>query len=189
MVLSSSNVVDAPSTSVYALSKMLSEQVSNMYRASYGVKTVSLRYGAVFGIWKGAATSLPARLIRLLVEAAVAGKPAVIDDPLLIWQGVDSFVDARDCAEANVAAVLAENPVTAIYDIALSHGLAFDEIAAGRQKCFPSSTHYQVKLKPVCRISRQTSGQGRQRPSRERARLQPRYSIGATVDEAIRFIS
>jgi UDP-glucose 4-epimerase len=191
VVLSSSNVVDAPSTSVYALSKMLSEQVSNMYRASYGVKTVSLRYGAVFGIWKGAATSLPARLIRLLVEAAVAGKPAVIDDPLLIWQGVDSFVDARDCAEANVAAVLAENPVTAIYDIAPSHGLAFDEIVAAVKKCFPKfELDYQVKPEtgfagyPVKQAVKVDNG-----PAAKELGFTPRYSIGATVDEAIRFIS
>jgi nucleoside-diphosphate-sugar epimerase len=191
VVLSSSNVVEAPSTSVYALSKMLSEQVTNMYRDSYGVKALSLRYGAVFGTWSGAATSLPARLMRVLVEAAVAGKPAVINDPLLTWQGVDSFVDARDCAEANAAAVLAEAPVTAIYDIAPGKGLAFDEIVAAIKERFPKfEVDHQVKTQtgfagyPVKHAVTVDNG-----PAAKELGFTPRYSIGATVDEAIRFIS
>ena len=88
VVLSSSNVVETPSTSVYALSKSLSEQISGMYRRSYAVAVVSLRYAAVFGAWNGPPTSIPARLMRLMVDAALQRRPAVIEDPMLIWRGV-----------------------------------------------------------------------------------------------------
>jgi nucleoside-diphosphate-sugar epimerase len=191
VVLSSSNVVAAPTTSVYALTKMLCEQVSNMYRSSYDVRAVSLRYGAVFGVWKGPATSLPARLIRLLVEAAVAQKPAVISDPLLVWQGVDSFVDARDCAQANVAAVLAENPITATYDVAPPEGLAFADIVAAVTRRYPGfEIDYRVKTEtgfagyPVKHAVDVES-----EPAARELGFRPQFSINATIDEAIKYIA
>ena len=189
IVLSSSNVVEAPSTSVYALSKSLSEQISNMYRRSYAVTVVSLRYAAVFGAWNGPPTSIPARLMRLMVDAALQGKPAVIEDPMLIWRGVDSFVDARDCAAANAAAVLAENPVTGVYDVAPAQGLAFDEIVSAIQSRFPD-------FKVDYRVTTETGFAGypvRDRVSVDSATAKreigfsPRFSIRDTVDEAARF--
>ncbi len=189
IVLSSSNVVEAPSTSVYALSKSLSEQISNMYRRSYAVTVVSLRYAAVFGAWNGPPTSIPARLMRLMVDAALQGKPAVIEDPMLIWRGGDSFVDARDCAAANAAAVLAENPVTGVYDVAPAQGLAFDEIVSAIQSRFPD-------FKVDYRVTTETGFAGypvRDRVSVDSATAKreigfsPRFSIRDTVDEAARF--
>lgn len=189
VVLSSSNVVETPSTSVYALSKSLSEQISGMYRRSYAVAVVSLRYAAVFGAWNGPPTSIPARLMRLMVDAALQRRPAVIEDPMLIWRGVNSFVDARDCAAANVAAALAENPVTGVYDVAPAQGLAFDEIVAAIQSRFPD-------FKVDYRVTTETGFAGypvRDKVSVDSAtakreiNFSPRFSIVDTVDETARF--
>ncbi len=190
VVQSSSNVVGAPGTSVYALTKMISERVAGMYRASYGVEAVSLRYGAVFGAWKGPPTSIPARLLRLLVEAAVKQKAAVIDDPMYIWQGVDSFVDARDCAAANVAAVLVEKPVTAVYDVAPAKGLAFEDIIQALKRRHPDfQTDFRVTtdngfagypVKTEVNVDAATA--------QREIGFTARYSIGDTIEEAARFV-
>jgi UDP-glucose 4-epimerase len=191
VVLSSSNVVEAPSTSVYALSKSMAEQATAMYRRSYNVAAVSLRYAAVFGAWSGPPTSIPTRLMRMLVESAVRRQTAVIEDPLFIWRGVDSFVDARDCAAANAAAVLAESPVTGVYDVAPAQGLAFDEIVSAIRQRYPDFTiDYRVKaetgfagypVKDAVAVDSATA-------AREIG-FSPRFSIGDTVDETARFVA
>jgi nucleoside-diphosphate-sugar epimerase len=191
VVQSSSNVAEAPATSVYSLTKMVSERVSTMYRTSYGVRVVSLRYGAVFGAWNGPATSLPARLLRLLVDAAVKRQIAVIDDPLLLWRGVDSFVDARDCAAANVAAVLADNPATGVYDVAPAKGLAFDEIIDAVHQRYPDfKTDFRATtetgfagypMKSAVSVDAETT--------EKEIGFKTRYAIGDTVEEAARFVS
>jgi UDP-glucose 4-epimerase len=191
LVQASSNVVDAPGTSVYALTKMVSERISTMYRNSYQVDVVSLRYGAVFGAWKGPATSLPTRLMRLLVKAAVERESAVIDDPVLAWQGVESFVDARDCARGNVTAVLADNPKTRIYDVAPAKGLAFDEIADAIRQRYPD-------FKVDFRVSVKTGFAGY--PVKDRVEVdsataeteigfKPIHAIGDTIEETARFLT
>jgi UDP-glucose 4-epimerase len=189
IVLSSSNVVEAPSTSVYALSKYLSEQVTKMYRQSYGVKAVSLRYAAVFGAWNGPPTSIPARLMRMMVDAAVQKKPAVIEDPLFIWKGVDSFVDARDCAAANVAAALADNPVTAVYDVAPAKGLAFEEIVSAIHSRFPDfNVDYRVTTdKGFAGYPVKDQVQVDNEAAKREIGFTPRFSIRDTVDETARF--
>lgn len=191
VVLSSSNVVEAPSTSVYALSKSMAEQATAMYRRSYNVTAVSLRYAAVFGAWSGPPTSIPARLMRTLVESAVRKETAVIEDPMFVWRGVDSFVDARDCAAANVAAVLADKPVTGVYDVAPARGLAFEEIVSAIRQRYPDfSIDYRVKaetgfagypVKDSVAIDSATA-------AREIG-FSPRFSIGDTVEETARFVA
>jgi UDP-glucose 4-epimerase len=189
IVLSSSNVVDAPSTSVYALSKSVSEQITDMYRRSYGVRAVSLRYAAVFGAWNGPPTSIPARLMRMMVDAALENRPAVIEDPLFIWQGVDSFVDARDCAAANVAAALAENPVTAVYDVAPAQGLAFEEIVKAIRSRFPNfDIDYRVTTdKGFAGYPVKDKVQVDSEPAKREIGFSPRFTIRDTVDETARF--
>jgi nucleoside-diphosphate-sugar epimerase len=191
VVHSSSNVVDAPETSVYALTKMMSERVAKMYRTSYGVEAVSLRYAAVLGTWKGPPTSIPARLLRLLVDAAVQRRAAVIDDPMLIWQGVDSFVDARDCAAANVAAALAEKPVTAVYDVAPSRGLAFDDIIeAIKHRYADFKTDFRVSTdKGFAGYPVKTDIKIDTTIAQREIGFTARHSIGDTVEEAARFAS
>jgi UDP-glucose 4-epimerase len=127
--------------------------------------------------------------MRLMVDAALQRRPAVIEDPMLIWRGVDSFVDARDCAAANVAAALAENPVTGVYDVAPAQGLAFDEIVAAIQSRFPD-------FKVDYRVTTETGFAGypvRDKVSVDSAtakreiNFSPRFSIVDTVDETARF--
>ena len=108
---------------------------------------------------------------------------------MLIWRGVDSFVDARDCAAANVAAALADNPVTGVYDVAPAQGLAFDEIVTAIRSRFPDfKVDYRVTtdtgfagypVKDKVSVDSATA--------KREISFSPRFSIGDTVDETARF--
>jgi len=96
--------------SIYAATKVTVEHLGLLYRDLYGVSTVSLRYAAVISAWSGPGTSVPGRVLSMLVAAARTGEAAVISDPFMVWLGSDEFIDARDCAYANVAALDAAAP-------------------------------------------------------------------------------
>ncbi|MFV0491224.1 MAG: NAD-dependent epimerase/dehydratase family protein [Pseudorhodobacter sp.] len=103
--------------SLYAISKLANEQLGLLYRDLHGVDMLLLRYGAVIGGRRQAQTSVPGRLFSTLVAAARAGQPLRLDDPLLVWKGVEEFVDVRDCARAAVAALDAKKPGLGVYNI------------------------------------------------------------------------
>ena len=69
-----------------------------------------LRYAAVLGNWAGPNNSIPGRLIRAVGAAKKNGGRLLIDDNTLVWNGGEEFIDARDCAYANVAALQAASP-------------------------------------------------------------------------------
>ena len=96
--------------SIYAATKVTAEHLGLLYRDLYGVSTVSLRYAAVISAWSGPGTSVPGRVLFTLVAAAQIGETAVISDHFMVWRGGDEFIDARDCAYANVAALDAAAP-------------------------------------------------------------------------------
>ncbi|MEX3314199.1 NAD-dependent epimerase/dehydratase family protein [Sulfitobacter sp. PS-8MA] len=103
--------------SLYAISKLASEQIGLLYRDLHGLDTISLRLGAVVGGDTSNPTSVPGRLFSTLINAAGTGEEITLDDPLLIWKGPEEFVDVRDCARAAVAALDAEKPRTGVYNI------------------------------------------------------------------------
>lgn len=103
-------------TSIYAASKLSGENMGLLYADLYGVDGIILRYGAVLGKGSEAPSSVPGRLLATLVEAGRAGKVAVLDDPVLLWSGREEFVDARDCARANIHALSASEPKQRVYN-------------------------------------------------------------------------
>jgi UDP-glucose 4-epimerase len=104
-----------------------------LYAAQFGVDAVALRYAAVLGDWTGPNNSIPGTLLRIFAEAVRHHRPAVFDEPRLAWAGGEEFVDARDCAAANLAALAAPEPRQRIYTIASGKLCTFaDFIAAAR---------------------------------------------------------
>lgn len=124
--------------SIYAATKVAAEHLALLYRDLYGVNTVSLRYAAVISAWSGPGTSVPARVLSSLAGPAARGEVSVIDDPYLVWQGGEEFIDARDCAHANVAALDAEDPAQGIYHIGLGRLHGFEDFVAGVHRCHPA---------------------------------------------------
>jgi UDP-glucose 4-epimerase len=116
--------------SLYGLTKLAGEQMGLIWRDRHGVDAVTLRFAAVLGDGPGPATSVPGRLFRRLVAAARSGDTCVLDDPLLVWDGPEEFVDARDCAAAVLAALDAESPAQGVYNIAHPRLWTLEDVAA-----------------------------------------------------------
>lgn len=124
--------------SVYSASKLFSEHLARLYRLLHGVSSVALRYAAVIGPWPGPVTSVPGRMLEALITPAREGRPARLDDPFLVWEGIEEFVDARDCAAANVAALDAVDPALGVYHIASGETFTLDEVIDAVRSAFPS---------------------------------------------------
>lgn len=139
-------IVSERPASIYAATKIASEHLALVYAGLYNVDVVVLRYGAVLGAWGGVATSVPGQLLNCLLQAGRSGAPARLNDPILLWNGREEFVDARDCAAANVAALRAREPTQRVYNIATGQWFSLDEFIAVVRQCYPSLTIAERKL-------------------------------------------
>ncbi len=124
-------------TTFYSATKLAQEHLALVHAAEFGTDVVMLRYGAVVGEWAAPNVSIPGRLVRALLLPAIRGEAAVIDDPLLVWQGGDDFVDARDCAAANVAALDASVPAQRVHHVTFGRMHGFDDFVAATRSLFP----------------------------------------------------
>ncbi len=123
--------------SIYAMSKIAGEHMALLYHDLYGLDVVVLRYGAVLGGGTEAPSSVPGRLLARLAEGGRSGVPVALDDPFLAWGGREEFVDARDCARANRAALDAANPTQRVYNIAPGTWFSLPEFVAVVREVFP----------------------------------------------------
>lgn len=123
--------------SIYSATKLFSEHLALLYARLYGVSVAALRYAAVIGPWPGAVTSVPGRLIESLIAPARESRDSVCDDPLLVWNGIEEFVDARDCARANVAALDAPAPTSVVYHVSSGEAFTLDAFIATIARIVP----------------------------------------------------
>lgn len=133
------NLTEGPA-SMYALTKQTGEHLGLLYRKLYGSDIVSLRFGAVVGGAADATTSVPGRLIETLLSAARVGTPLHLDDPFLVWDGVEEFIDVRDCAAAIVAALDAPAPALGVYNIAHPGQHSLESLSALLRAAYPGFT-------------------------------------------------
>ncbi|CAH1651433.1 NAD-dependent epimerase/dehydratase family protein [Chelatococcus asaccharovorans] len=131
-------VVSQRPASLYAATKLAAEHIALLYSDLYGVDVAILRYGAVLSANADVATSVPDRLLSVLLSAGRAGSTARIEDPLLVWAGREEFVDARDCARANVAALDASHLHSLVYNIANGLWYSFDDVCDVVRKIYPA---------------------------------------------------
>lgn len=170
--------------SLYAVSKLTCEQLGLLYRDLHGVDAISLRLGAVVGGDTDAPTSVPGRLFSTLVEAARAGHPIALDDPLLIWKGNEEFVDVRDCARAAVAALDARQPQTGVYNIVHPAQWSLDAVIAAVE-----GTHGKLSVSYDRSVSTGFAGFPDVRPSgssTEAARQELGFSAAHDLQDSLR---
>ncbi|SMG58284.1 NAD-dependent epimerase/dehydratase family protein [Paraburkholderia susongensis] len=139
-------IVSERPASIYAVTKVASEHLALAYASLYGVNVVVLRYGAVLGAGKEAATSVPGKLLSCLLDAGKGGVAARLDDPILTWNGREEFIDARDCAAANLVALRASAPKQRVYNIATGQWFSLDEFIDVVRERYPSLTIAELKL-------------------------------------------
>jgi UDP-glucose 4-epimerase len=128
-------VSDRPA-SIYAACKLSGEHLAHLYHDLYGVDAVSLRYASVLGDLANV-TSVPGRLLQSLVAAGKAGDTVDLSDPYLLWGGREEFVDARDCARANLHALDAHAPEQRVYHVATGEWHTLAQFVATVQRIYP----------------------------------------------------
>ena len=69
-------------------------------------------------------------------------------DPLLLWSGGDDFIDARDVAAANVAALDAVELPSRVYTIGSGRLAQFPDFVAAAQSVRPDLVFDDVALPP-----------------------------------------
>ena len=146
--------------SIYAATKLAGEQLALLYNDLYGVDTVSLRYGAVIGGDMEHPTSVPGRLMKSLVQSARNNQTCNLEDPLFIWGGREEFVDARDCARANVCALFSTHLKQRVYNIASGEWFTLREFVQTMQQVLP-----QLQVKFTSEPESGFAGFPHQRPS------------------------
>lgn len=124
--------------SIYAATKLHAEHLALLYRDLYGLSTVTLRYAAVISAWAGPGTSVPGQVLARLVAPAARGETSVIDDPYTVWRGGEEFVDGRDCAGANVAALDAADPKQGVYAVGMGRLHSFDDFEQAVRSVYPA---------------------------------------------------
>lgn len=124
--------------SIYAATKIAGEHLALVYADLYAVDAVVVRYAAVIGGPLEAPTSVPGRLLADLVAAARENRTIRLDDPLLLWGGGEDFVDARDCARANVMALDAPAPRQRVYNIATGRSVDLPGFLSAVKAAWPS---------------------------------------------------
>lgn len=142
------HLVSQRPASIYAAAKLAGEHLALLYRDLYGIDVVSLRYGAVLGGPLDRPTSVPGRLLAVLVAGARAGKTVALDDPLLLWGGREEFVDARDCARANLCALDADAPKQGVYNVASGDWHTLPEFVDAVRRRYPDlKVEYPAEIK------------------------------------------
>lgn len=146
--------------SLYAVTKLCGEHLALAYQQLYGVDAISLRFAAVLGGDMTAPTSVPGRLMAHLAAGRDGSESVRLDDPLLMWGGREEFVDARDCARANVAALQAAQPSQRVYHIAPGDWHTLVEFVAAMQQVFP-----RLRVEPFEEPSTGFAGFAHRRPA------------------------
>jgi len=121
-------VTERPPT-VYAAMKLAGEWLGLTYAARYGLDFAAVRFGAVFGPWRGQPGGGPSQRVQTLVEAAHAGRPAALLAGDLAHAGHD-YVYAPDAAQGAVRAALAPAVPSRVYNISLGRTYTLHNIAA-----------------------------------------------------------
>ena len=131
--------------SLYAASKAAVEQFAGVYADRFDVDVVVLRFAAVLGNWGGALT-LPTQAVLALARLArEEDLPATID-PLLTWSGIEEFIDARDCADAALAALRPGRLTQVVFNVAYPEAVTYADLVDTVQRRVPN--RWQPALSP-----------------------------------------
>jgi UDP-glucuronate 4-epimerase len=117
--------------SLYAASKIASEQLITAYADQYGVSGLSLRLGWVYG---------PRRTTDCVIRTMLEG--ALEDRPVRMPFGADffrQFIHVDDAARALVHALDAEAPAASVYNVTGDSYTTLEEVAAIVRRSFPDA--------------------------------------------------
>lgn len=123
--------------SVYATAKLGMEWIGLNYLDAGYADFVAVRFQGVVGPWGGPLSGIPARIVKAIAEPAASGQNVILNDPLLLWRGVEEFVHASDAAMGAVLAAAAARPDQRVYSIGMGRAYALSEVLDVARRVFP----------------------------------------------------
>lgn len=174
--------------SLYAASKMAAEFFAQHYADQFGLSVAVLRYSAVLGLWRGPNNSVPGRLLRALLGVDAVDGMVGISDPLLLWSGGDDFIDARDVALANMAALDAAGLPHRVFTIGSGALTRFADFVAAARAVRPDLRFADVQLPDTgfAGFAYRRDQPFDVTPARIHLGFAPRYDLHASLQEAMR---
>jgi nucleoside-diphosphate-sugar epimerase len=118
-----------PST-FYAATKQAVESIGHNY-AAIGIEFAAMRYGPVAGPWGGPGGGGPTVMFRDMMDAAIAGKEAVVPSAALEW------VYSKDAAHGTVLALQAKALPSRVFNITMGKSTDAGELSAALKEVFP----------------------------------------------------
>ncbi len=116
--------------SPYGIAKLAIDRYLDFYRLTYGMRTVSLRYGNVYGPRQNAKGE--AGVIAIFLDKMLAGVPPVINGDGLQTR---DFVFVKDVAVANILA-LEQTQANGTYNIGLGREITVNQVFQGLNALF-----------------------------------------------------
>jgi UDP-glucose 4-epimerase len=156
-------IVSQRPASIYAASKIAAEHLGLLYTDLYQLNVIILRYAAVLSAGSEPPTSVPGRLLARLLNGGREGREGrevILDDPFLLWAGREEFVDARDCARANLHALDAMTPSQRVYNVATGRSHSLDEFVEAVRFIYP-----KLRVLPVHEVTTGFAGFPYTRPA------------------------
>jgi UDP-glucose 4-epimerase len=153
-------VVSERPASIYAASKIAAEHLGLLYTDLYQLDVIILRYAAVLAAGSEPPTSVPGRLLARLLNGGREDREVILDDPFLLWAGREEFVDARDCARANLHALDATTPSQRVYNVATGRSHSLDEFVEAVRVIYP-----KLRVLPVHEVTTGFAGFPYTRPA------------------------
>ena len=111
-------------TTFYATTKQAVENLGLNYARWCGVEFAALRYGAVFGPWRGHGGGGPSNVMREAVRRALAGEEAVLPSGRMEW------VYSKDAAHGTVLALKARSLPSRVFNITMGVVASPDDIVS-----------------------------------------------------------
>lgn len=117
-------------TTFYATTKQAVESMGHNY-AAIGIEFAAMRYGPVAGPWGGPGGGGPTVMFRDMMDAAIAGREAVIPGMFLEW------VYSKDAARGTVLALQAATLPSRVFNITMGEAIGADQLAGALKTLFP----------------------------------------------------
>jgi nucleoside-diphosphate-sugar epimerase len=111
-------------TTFYATTKQAVENLGLNYARWCGLEFAALRYGAVFGPWRGQGGGGPSNVMREVVRRALAGEEAVLPSGRMEW------VYSKDAAHGTVLALKARSLPSRVFNITMGVVAGPDDIVS-----------------------------------------------------------
>ncbi|MSQ50705.1 MAG: NAD(P)-dependent oxidoreductase [Betaproteobacteria bacterium] len=119
-----------PST-FYAATKQAVESIGHNY-AAIGIEFAAMRYGPVAGPWGGPGGGGPTVMFRDMMDAAIAGREAVVPSAALEW------VYSKDAAHGTVLALQVADLPSRVFNITMGRATTAEELSAALKEVFPN---------------------------------------------------